>query len=483
MLFNKTVLAFSKKRPQLFEPKNLDEFEKVKTKKLVVVVLPPLSINQQLKTGLERLLMSISMRVDDVTSVSVDLKKIPKFLQKYEKLTSSWNFYNSEMSPLFLIFRYGIGKIYTGAYDYISFLKYLNNQRYAKRLKNESDIEKSDVSIVGYFKDDKKLKLFKQYSYISQDEANFYYTTNPVKNLENNDILYNDVFGTTEILKNEKLSYSNLMKFMNKNENKLIKKIHSMNLNDFYQKNDHLIIAFSSNFEGENGNFLKEFNKFSTKLSQETNCNAEKADTCSINSSDEKIGFGYSTGKEVLNLLQSVQLSAFDFPSILILSKKTQKNIIVDKSKFDIFSSESIDKFWQEFKSGNVKSFLKSEEEPENNDKSHLKTITLNNFERIVHSNKKSTMVYFWRNMCPHCTALSPIYEQLSKDFQNSNEIQLGKMNVEKNALPTYVKVDYLPTLLFFPNCNEKEKEKYLEYRGERNFIDIRNFMIKNKCQ
>jgi len=81
---------------------------------------------------------------------------------------------------LFLIFRYGIGKVYTGAYDYISFLKYLNGQRYASRFKNENQIEKSDISIVGHFSDDKKLKLFKQYSFISQDEAGFYYTNKPM---------------------------------------------------------------------------------------------------------------------------------------------------------------------------------------------------------------------------------------------------------------------------------------------------------------
>jgi len=49
--------------------------------------------------------------------------------------------------------------------------------------------------------------------------------------LENNEILYKDVFGQSDILKNTKLSYSNLMKFIDKNENKLIQKIHSMNLN------------------------------------------------------------------------------------------------------------------------------------------------------------------------------------------------------------------------------------------------------------
>ena len=252
---------------------------------------------------------------------------------------------------------------------------------------------------------------------------------------------------------------------------------------DNYQKNDHLIIAFASRFDGKNRDFLKEFNKFSNELSNKSNCDTKNSDKCSIKPEEEKLGFGYSTGKEVTNLLQNVQLSAFDFPSILILSKKTQKNVIIDKSKFNIFSTESIMKFWNEFKSGNVNSFLKSEEEPEDNNSSYLKTITLNNFDKIVFTKKKSTMVYFWRTMCPHCTSLSPIYEELSKDFQNSNEIQLGKMNVEKNALPTFVKVEFLPSLLFFPNCNEKEKEKYLEYRGERNFIDIRNFMLKNKCK
>jgi thioredoxin 1 len=241
-----------------------------------------------------------------------------------------------------------------------------------------------------------------------------------------------------------------------------------------------LIIAFASGFDEKNANFLKEFHKAALNISNPSNCETENTGKCTMNT-NEKVGFGYSTGKEVSFLLQKVQMSVFDFPSILIISKKTGKHVVLDKSKFDIYSEQSILNFWDDFKSGKLVSFLKSEDEPTDNETNPLKTITLNNFEKIVLS-KKSVLVYFWKSMCPHCVALSPIYDEIAKDYQNSETIQIGKMNVEKNALPSFVKVDFLPTLLFFPNCNETEKEKYIEYRGNREFQDIRDFITKNKC-
>jgi hypothetical protein len=77
---------------------------------------------------------------------------------------------------LFLVFRFGIGKVYNGAYDFINFLKYLQNLKYAEKLKDEKDFEHSDVNLVGHFKDSKKLSLFRQYSWISQDDAAFFST-------------------------------------------------------------------------------------------------------------------------------------------------------------------------------------------------------------------------------------------------------------------------------------------------------------------
>jgi hypothetical protein len=48
--------------------------------------------------------------------------------------------------------------------------------KYAEKLKDVKELENSDVNIVGYFKDSKKLSLFRQYSWISQDEAAFFST-------------------------------------------------------------------------------------------------------------------------------------------------------------------------------------------------------------------------------------------------------------------------------------------------------------------
>jgi thioredoxin 1 len=77
--------------------------------------------------------------------------------------------------------------------------------------------------------------------------------------------------------------------------------------------------------------------------------------------------------------------------------------------------------------------------------------ITLNeqNFDKEVTNSTIPVMVDFWAVWCGPCKVLSPIVDELAKDY--AGKLKVGKVNVdENNALAFRFNVMSIPTLKFF---------------------------------
>ncbi|WP_343189080.1 thioredoxin [Buchnera aphidicola (Chaitoregma tattakana)] len=74
-----------------------------------------------------------------------------------------------------------------------------------------------------------------------------------------------------------------------------------------------------------------------------------------------------------------------------------------------------------------------------------------NNFTKNVIEKKCVVLVDFWAEWCNPCKMLTPILEDLAKEYKH--KLQIAKMNVENNNhIPKKYSIKSIPTLILFSN-------------------------------
>lgn len=82
-------------------------------------------------------------------------------------------------------------------------------------------------------------------------------------------------------------------------------------------------------------------------------------------------------------------------------------------------------------------------------DELNLLHVNDKNFSTEVLNSDLPVLVDFWATWCGPCRSISPIVEQLAKEF--TGRVKITKLNVDENpAIPSQYGVRGIPTLILF---------------------------------
>ncbi|CAL8238062.1 unnamed protein product, partial [Lota lota] len=133
----------------------------------------------------------------------------------------------------------------------------------------------------------------------------------------------------------------------------------------------------------------------------------------------------------------------------------------------------SLERFLDDYFSGLLKRFIKSQSVPENNN-SPVKVVVAESFEDVVNQPDKDVLVQFFSPRCPHCKKLSPVYTELAQQLYLDPNLIIAEMDATANDVPLGYDVQGFPTIYFAP---AGKKDQPIRYEGTRELKDLVRFL------
>lgn len=97
----------------------------------------------------------------------------------------------------------------------------------------------------------------------------------------------------------------------------------------------------------------------------------------------------------------------------------------------------------------------------------HTLQFTDANFDEEVIKSDKPVLVDFWAEWCGPCKALTPVIDDLARDY--SGKAKIGKVNTDENRqISVRFSVSAIPTVMLFHNG--EVVEKFVGLRGKKEF-------------
>jgi len=140
--------------------------------------------------------------------------------------------------------------------------------------------------------------------------------------------------------------------------------------------------------------------------------------------------------------------------------------------RIESLTVDAISQFINDFKTGSLQPFLKSEDLPADNSQP-VKIVVGKNFKEIVIDNDNDVFIEFYAPWCGHCKKLVPEWDKLASDFSNVKGLTIAKMDSTANEVDG-VDIKGYPTLKFYPKGG---KSSPIDYDGGRDFEAFKTWL------
>jgi len=181
-------------------------------------------------------------------------------------------------------------------------------------------------------------------------------------------------------------------------------------------------------------------------------------------------------GVKAAKLAEKLNVNINDFPSIRIVdtSGKYIKKYKMEKNNIN---ERDILKFVNDWENKKLKSYVKSSEEPKDND-GDVFIVVGNTYEKEVINNEKDVVILFYSPLCYKCKALLPKYEIVAEKLKSKNpKLLLAKIDGIENEVET-IDDHTFPKIRLYPG-NKKNKQP-IEYNGDNSVNNIIKFIKDN---
>lgn len=167
--------------------------------------------------------------------------------------------------------------------------------------------------------------------------------------------------------------------------------------------------------------------------------------------------------------LDMARLAKEHAPAVVAKDKEGMKYALQEK-----FSVDTFKQFVQSFIDGKLEPFMKSEDEPDN-ENSGVKVAVGKNFEKLVTKSEKDIFIEFYAPWCGHCKALAPTWDELGDKLKEEPGVDIVKMDATANDIPDAFTVHGFPTLYWYP----KDTKTPVKYEGSRDLNDLLAYVAK----
>ena len=170
------------------------------------------------------------------------------------------------------------------------------------------------------------------------------------------------------------------------------------------------------------------------------------------------------------NLKEFLRIKSESFPRIEIIDPdEVLSRYLYTQNEI---SFEGLTMFIEQFHSGNLKRFLKSEDPPEYYHDAVQKIVGLTWQDKVI-NNKKDVVIKFHIPWCSYCPTFAPIFSHMAELLAINKNLVFGEIDITENDL-IGIHFEEYPAIMLYP---AKDKEHPIQYNGNKTIDDIISFL------